>query len=164
MDLTLDVEDYKLNIRAAGVIIHNNKILAHRNLNKDHYCIPGGRVEIGENSEETVKREIQEELGKQIEITGYVATIENFFEMNESKYHEIYFLHEIEFTNEEDKKINYTMHNEEGKEYLQYEWLDLDRIEEYNILPNCLKKVLNFKSFPVHIINDDSKQREDYHV
>lgn len=157
MDLTLDVEDYKLNIRAAGVIIHNNKILAHRNLKKDHYCIPGGRVEIGENSEETVKREIQEELGKQIEITGYVATIENFFEMNESKYHEIYFLHEIEFTNEEDKKINYTMHNEEGKEYLQYEWLDLDRIEEYNILPNCLKKVLKSKNFPVHMINDDSK-------
>lgn len=157
MDLTLDVEDYKLNIRAAGVIIHNNKILAHRNLNKDHYCIPGGRVEIGENSEETVKREIQEELGKQIEITGYVATIENFFEMNESKYHEIYFLHEIEFTNEEDKKINYTMHNAEGKEYLQYEWLDLDRIEEYNILPNCLKKVLKSKNFPVHMINDDSK-------
>lgn len=157
MDLTLDVEDYKLNIRAAGVIIHNNKILAHRNLNKDHYCIPGGRVEIGENSEETIKREIQEELGKQIEITGYVATIENFFKMNESKYHEIYFLHEIEFTNEEDKKINYTMHNTEGKEYLQYEWLDLDRIEEYNILPNCLKKVLKSKNFPVHIINDDSK-------
>lgn len=157
MDLTLDVEDYKLNIRAAGVIIHNNKILAHRNLNKGHYCIPGGRVEIGENSEETVKREIQEELGKQIEITGYVATIENFFEMNESKYHEIYFLHEIEFTNEEDKKINYTMHNEEGKEYLQYEWLDLDRIEEYNILPKCLKQVLKSKNFPVHVINDDSK-------
>ena len=27
MDLTLDVEDYKLNIRAAGLIIHNNKNL-----------------------------------------------------------------------------------------------------------------------------------------
>lgn len=160
MDLTLDVEDYKLNIRAAGVIIHNNKVLSHRNINKDHYCIPGGRVEIGENSEETIKREIQEELGKQIEITGYVATIENFFEMNESKYHEIYFLHEIEFTNEEDKKINYTMHNTEGKEYLQYEWLDLDRIEEYNILPNCLKKVLKSRSFPMHVVNDDFKQMQ----
>ena len=33
MDITLDVEDYKLNIRAAGVIIHNGKILAHRNIN-----------------------------------------------------------------------------------------------------------------------------------
>ena len=73
MDLTLDVEDYKLNIRAGGVIIHNNKVLTHRNINKEHYCMPGGRIEIGESSEQTIKREIQEELGKQIEITGYLS-------------------------------------------------------------------------------------------
>ena len=51
MDLTLDVENYKLNIRAGGIIIHNNKVLTHKNVNKDHYCLPGGRVEIGESSE-----------------------------------------------------------------------------------------------------------------
>lgn len=157
MDLTLDVEDYKLNIRAGGVIIHNNKILTHRNINKDHYCLPGGRIEIGESSEQTIKREIQEELGKQIEIIEYAATIENFFEMENKKYHEIYFLHRIEFENEEDKKINYTMHNVEGKEYLQYEWLDLDKIEEYNILPRCLKEVLKSRNFSTHVINDDLK-------
>ena len=44
MDLTLNVEDYKLNIRSAGIIIHNNKVLVHRNLNKKHYCMPGGRI------------------------------------------------------------------------------------------------------------------------
>ena len=27
MDITIDVEDYKLNVRAAGVIIHNGKVL-----------------------------------------------------------------------------------------------------------------------------------------
>ena len=32
MDLSLDVDKYKLNIRAGCVIIHNNKILAHRNI------------------------------------------------------------------------------------------------------------------------------------
>ena len=53
MDLTLNVEEYKLNIRSAGIIIHNNKVLAHRNFNKKHYCMPGGRIEIGETSEET---------------------------------------------------------------------------------------------------------------
>ena len=46
MDLTLDVENYKLNIRAGGILIHNNKVLTHRDVNKDHYCLPGGRVEI----------------------------------------------------------------------------------------------------------------------
>ena len=76
MDLTIDVENYKLNIRAAGVIIHNEKVLVHRNINSDHYALIGGRVGIGESSADTVKREIEEELGKKIELTGYIATIE----------------------------------------------------------------------------------------
>ena len=157
MDLTLDVEEYKLNIRAAGIIIHNNKVLAHRNMKKDTYHIPGGRIEIGESSEKTIKREIKEELGKDIEIIGYVSTIENFFEMDNKEYHEIYFLHRIEFEKEEDKKIEYTLQNIEGKDYLQYEWLDIDRIEEYNILPECIKQILKEKRLPIHVINDDLK-------
>lgn len=35
MDLTLDVENYKLNIRAGIVIIHQNCILTHKNINYD---------------------------------------------------------------------------------------------------------------------------------
>lgn len=154
MDLSIDIEDYKLNIRAGGLIIHNNKILAHKNINKDHYCIPGGRIELGENSETTIKREIQEELGKDIDILKYLSTIENFFYMNEKKYHELYFLYRIEFKNEEDKKIEYTMHNMEGKDYLQYEWLDIDKIDEYNILPECLKDMLKKDNMPTHVINE----------
>ena len=154
MDLTLDVEKYGLNIRAGGVIIHNNKVLTHKDLNKKHYCIPGGRVKIGENSEHTIKREIQEELGKPIEIIEYISTIENFFEKENKKYYEIYFLYKIEFENEEDKKIDYVMKNMEGKEYLQYEWLDLDKIEEYNILPKCIKDILKQKENSIHVIND----------
>ena len=92
MDLSLDINDYKLNIRAAGLIIHNNKILTHRNINADHYCLPGGRVELGESSDKTIKREIKEELGKDIEIQKYVSTIENFFILDGKKYHEIFFL------------------------------------------------------------------------
>ena len=56
MDLTLDVENYKLNIRAGGILIHNNKVLTHKTTNKDHYCLPGGRVEIGESSEANYKK------------------------------------------------------------------------------------------------------------
>lgn len=153
MDLTLDVENYKLNIRAGGIIIHNNKVLTHKNVNKDHYCLPGGRVEIGESSEQTIRREIYEELKKKIEIKEYAATIENFFEVEKKKYHEIYFLYRIEFLDDEDKKIDYTMHNMEGKEYLQYKWLELDKIDEYDILPTCLKDMLKSKSYPMHIIN-----------
>ena len=71
MDLTNDVEDYKLNVRAAVVITHKGKILVHKNLNSDHYALIGGRVEIGEDSETTVKRDKLEDIGKEIEVTGY---------------------------------------------------------------------------------------------
>lgn len=156
MDITIDVDDYKLNVRAAGVIIHNGKMLVHRNINSDHYALVGGRVEIGEDSEHTLKREIHEELGKEINITGYIATIENFFEMKGAKYHEIMFVYKIEFAKEEDKKIEYTLKNIEGKDYLQYEWLNIDDIEEYPLWPKAIQKVLKENKFPTHVINYDS--------
>ena len=155
MDLTIDVENYKLNVRAAGIIIHNNKLLTHRNINDDHYALIGGRVQIGEDSEKTLKREILEEMGKEIEITGYIATIENFFELKGKKYHEIMFVHKTEFTNEEDKKIEYTIKNIEGKEYLKYEWLDLDKIEKYPLKPEIIKNILKKGEFQIHKINND---------
>ena len=157
MDITIDVEDYKLNVRAAGVIIHNGKVLVHRNINSNHYALIGGRVEIGEDSATTIKREIKEELGKDIEITGYIATIENFFEMKGHNYHEILFIHKAEFIDEEDKKIEYTMKNIEGKDYLQYEWLDLKKIDEYTLLPGAVKNILKENKFPIHKINNDLK-------
>ena len=157
MDLTIDVEDYKLNIRAVVVIIHNNKVLVHKNVNSDHYALLGGRVKIGKNSKTTVKREIKEELNKDIDVTGYIGTIENFFEMKGSKFHEILFIHKAEFTDEEDKKIEYTLKNNEGEDYLQYEWLDLDKIDEYPLLPQVSKTILRENKFPVHRINNDLK-------
>lgn len=114
-------------------------------------------VAIGENSNETMKREIKEELGKNIEVLDYLSTIENFFEAEGSKYHEIMFVYKIEFKDEEDKKIEYTMKNIEDEDYLQYEWIDLDKIDEYPLLPNVIKGVLKENKFPVHKICNDLK-------
>ncbi len=155
MDLTIDVEDYKLNIRASAIIIHNGKFLVHRNVNSDHYALIGGRVQIGEDSATTVKREIMEEMGKEIELIGYVSTIENFFELNNQKYHEIMFVHLAEFKDEEDKKIEYTIKNIEGRDYLQYEWIEISKIDEYNVVPKEIKGVLKEMNFPIHKINNE---------
>ena len=157
MDITVNIGEYKLNIRAAAIINHENKILVHRNINSDHYALIGGRVEIGENSITTVKREIKEELGKEVDITGYISTVENFFEMKGSKYHEIMFVYKAEFKNEEDKKIINTLRNIEGKDYLQYEWLDLNKIDECALKPFVIKEILKENKFPIHKINNDIK-------
>ena len=157
MDLTIKMDDYKLNIRATAIIIHNNKLLTHKDKNYDHYALIGGRVQEGEDSKTTVEREILEETGKKIQILDYACTIENFFEAEGQKFHELMFTYNAEFENEEDKKIEETIKNIEGEENLRYEWIDLDKIDEYNLVPHSLKEILKKKKFPVHIINDDIK-------
>ena len=108
-------------------------------------------------SKAVLVREIKEEIGKDIEITGYISTIENFFEMKGSKYHEIMFVHKVEFVDEKDKEIEYTLENIEGKDYLKYEWLELDKIEQYPLWPKAIREVLKENKFPVHKINNDMK-------
>lgn len=116
MDLTLDVGEYKLNIRAAGLVIHNNKVLVHRNINYEHYALIGGRIAINENSVNTIKREILEEMGKEVDVQECIAVVENFFTMKGKRYHEIMFIHKVEFVDEKDKLIDYTLDNIEGKD------------------------------------------------
>ena len=155
MDLTINIEDYKLNIRAACIIKHNNKVLLHKSDDKNHYCLIGGRVELGENSENTIRREIKEELGKEIDITGYVSTIENFFTFEGSKYHEYMFVYEAEFRDEKDRLIEETLSNIEGNDYLKYYWVDSKDIDNVDIKPKVIKEILKEGKYPVHKINID---------
>lgn len=54
--------------RSAVIILKNDQILLmHRNkLNQEYYVIPGGTIEIGEDSAETAIREIKEETNLDI--------------------------------------------------------------------------------------------------
>lgn len=155
MDIAIELGKYKLNIRAAAVIIHKNKILVHKNNNLDHYALVGGRVEIGENSIDAIKREIKEEIGKEIEITGNIATIENFFKKEGTRYHEIMFVHRAEFVDNKDKLIEYNLENIEGKDYLKYEWLEIGKIQDYPLKPKVIQEILKENKFPIHKINSE---------
>ena len=157
MDLSVVLNNQKLNIRACAIIIHDNKLLVHNNVNESHVALVGGRVKIGESLEQTLKREIMEEMGKEIEIIEYVSTIENFFEADDMPYHEIMFVYRIDFKNEEDKKIIETIHNVEGEDELRYDWIDLAKINEYPLKPDILKDLLRNSKYLGHGINDERK-------
>lgn len=156
MDISINLQDeYRLNVRAAAVIIHNNKILLHKDLKGNYYALLGGRVAIGEDSTQTIKREILEEMGKEIEVIEYLATIENFFPLDGRKTHEIQFVYRAEFKDKKDQEIQETIKNKEGKEDIQYEWLDLNNLDEYPIKPNVVKEMLKEPRYPVHKIQKD---------
>lgn len=153
MDITIDLNDYVLNMRTAGLLIQNGKILFHKNINKPHYCLIGGRIQIGEDSITALKREVLEELGKDVVVDDVAIIVENFFTMNNKKYHEILFVHNMQFTNEEDKLIEHDLEGIEKKEYMRYMWIKEKDIDTTNICPKGINKILNKKDDKIrHII------------
>jgi len=68
--------------------------LLHQAEGDDFWVLPGGRAEFGEPAEQTLKREIREELDIDVEILRLLWIVENFFRYANKRYHEIalYFL------------------------------------------------------------------------
>jgi 8-oxo-dGTP diphosphatase len=71
----------KYVVVVAAIIIHNNKILCvQRSENKLDYIskkweFPGGKIESGESKQETIKREISEELEMNITVQEEYITV-----------------------------------------------------------------------------------------
>lgn len=66
----------------------------------DYYRPPGGGIELGEHSEQTVVRELREELGADVTPTAFLGFLENIFRVEGSVGHEIVALYRVRFEEE----------------------------------------------------------------
>jgi 8-oxo-dGTP pyrophosphatase MutT (NUDIX family) len=83
-------------MRIAGLAFRNGHVLVHRAIHETFWTFPGGRAEMGETSEETLKREMVEELGATAEIGPLLWVVENFFHYEEKDWHELGFYYRME--------------------------------------------------------------------
>lgn len=98
MDLTLDTDSGKLNIRVAAWIESQNSLLVSKYVD-GIISLPGGRVKFSETTSEAVKREVLEETGENFYDVELFSVIENFFLEKQSKkdFHEFLFVYKPRF-------------------------------------------------------------------
>ena len=121
-DILFKNEEYVFSYRVGGILIRDGKILLQKPVNDD-YAIIGGHVNLLETTEETLKREFEEELHAQIEVDGLLAIGEIFFPWGERPCHQICLYYRIRLANEADIPLDGTFH---GYDELENERIDLD--------------------------------------
>ena len=65
------------------------------------YRPPGGRINFGEYSWATARRQIKEEIGEEIKNLSFLGPLENIFQYEGKDRHEIVFVFEGEFVNKQ---------------------------------------------------------------
>lgn len=94
--IRLEYKPQLFSVRVAALILRDGYLLAQRAVNDSYWALPGGRAEIGESSEETILREIKEELFVTARIERLLWSVENFFAYGEYSAHELAFYYLIQ--------------------------------------------------------------------
>ena len=86
MNLDFEIDNIRFNARVSAIIYSKDKtkVLLFKIIDRDYFMLPGGRIEIYEDSLNAVKREVKEETGFNLEFE-LCSVQENFTEKDDKK-------------------------------------------------------------------------------
>lgn len=141
MDLTIPFGDTTLNVRVA-VLVKRGDGLVFEKSKKGYYFPVGGRVKVGENSEEAAKREVFEELGVVIDNLEQRGVVELFFARDGSPVQEICFVYSASVADDLELTEDFTV-------------FTLEEIDNIDFRPKIIKEVMKARSGTIlHLIEN----------
>ena len=81
MDVRFQTGSKRFNYRAAGILIEQDHVLLHKQVDDQYWALPGGRVELGEQARDTIVREMKEELGYEVHVDQYSVDRREFLSL-----------------------------------------------------------------------------------
>lgn len=148
--ICLPVGNSLFNFRVAGVAVQNGKLLLHKTPTDNFWSLPGGRVDMFEFSRETLLREMVEEIGKTVHVGNLLWVVENFFEYNEIRYHEIGFYYKMEIPDIENQ-LDFVVREDDTE--LLFHWEDIGQIDSGSIYPEFITTDLLLNTTAIQHIN-----------
>lgn len=146
------------NYRVAGVAVHNGKVLLDRNTKNSYWVLPGGHPEMMEPMADALRREVQEEIGEEVEVIRLLWILENFFQKNK-EIHELsfYFLMELQPNSRLLREAGPYI-GQEHDHKLIYDWYAMEQgvLKDLPLYPAVLSGLLpSLPEHPQHLVFQD---------
>ena len=157
MDIKIDSAEGKFKFRVCGILEHNNKYLAVNMNDNGFYCLPGGHVELGEDTDTAILREMKEELGYPVKIKRMVAFSQNFFEGKGKKFHEIGVYYIVNALDEKQVNTNDYIREELDKgviQHLEFKWFTKQELKQIDFRPKFIADCLDKKDVVFDVTRD----------
>lgn len=155
MDIKFKNGNYQFLLRSSAIIFNKDKtkILLFKGENREFYMLPGGKVMQNETSEDAIIREIKEEIGFNNIKFKLSAIGEEFIVDRGYNNQQIEFIYNGIY-NDVIKEIKF-----KGLEsnWLNFEWIDINNINSYNIQPTYIKNIIMEPQKLHHFIDNERK-------
>lgn len=124
----------KIRPIALCVFLNNNRILVNEGHDpvkqQTFYRSLGGGIEFGEKAEDTVRRELKEELNVEVGEVLYLGTLENIFTFNGTPSHEIVMIYDGALIDSGLYEQAVIVGEEANGEVIRAVWMSLDEFGE----------------------------------
>ena len=151
-DLQFVVEDTVFNYRVVVLLNTPDGYIFEKSGNGYLFAV-GGKASINEDSSESAKRELMEELGLNCTDLKLVAVIENFFVLpgDGGKYHELALVYHVDI----DTSLDLSKIKSGNSHNLGFVAINPDDFGHVDIKPIVLPKIILENKEFVHIINKE---------
>ncbi len=156
--ITFAQDDVRFTHRIAGVAIEDGRVLLHQAEGDDFWALPGGRAELLEPAQATLRREMREELDIEVEVVRPLWLVENFFQHQGYQHHElgIYFLMRVP-ADWPYRAQNETFLGDENGTRLIYRWAPVEELASMRVYPSFLAQGLyNLPLSLEHVVHVDT--------
>ena len=142
MDITFRTDGARFNLRAAAVIVNENRVLAMSDERSPYFYLPGGKIALGETAEEAALRELREELGIEAKVVRPLYVAQSFFteEGSGESFHEICFYILIDCSDTDLASRGESFIIKERHHTLEFKWLDVADLENEYFYPTFLRE------------------------
>lgn len=155
--ITFRQNDRRFNFRVVGIAIHDGRVLLHRAEQTDFWALPGGRGELLEPAAETLRREMEEELNVAVAVERLVWIVENFFEYQGERFHELALYFQMHFP-QDWPLLQHTdaFDGHENGIRLIFRWFPVDQLQGERVYPSFLRTGLaTLPATTQHVVHTD---------